>query len=256
MPTAHRLVSPRARLVLGDAFKGSDKDNMGRPRTTLKGEPKIQYFIGIAVPKTDPGAQTMIDTLRTAAAEGFRNGEQNSPAFSWKYEDGDSTVPNSKGKIPCERPGWAGCWVFKFSTSFPPTVYDESLQQIVDPRRIKRGDYVRVSGTTKANTGEKPGVYLSHDMIQFVAQGEEIRSGPSAVDVFGGGGAAAPVPAPSTPPAPAPTPAPGFGTAPPPPAPPAPPSTPAMAPSCPYTYQQLLDQGWTEEQMRSAGHLA
>jgi len=43
-----------------------------------------------------------------------------SPAFSWKVTDGDSPLPNKKGKRPCDQTGYAGHWVIWFSQGWLP----------------------------------------------------------------------------------------------------------------------------------------
>ena len=76
---------------------------------------------------------------------------------------------------------------------------------INDPAAVKRGYFVRVAGNCSPNTGsDVPGVYLNHEAVEFVAYGEEIRSGIDALAVFGAAPAAQlPPGATLTPPAPA-----------------------------------------------------
>ena len=52
-----KLTTPVGRFVMGDAFNGSDKDQSGRPRFDKSGKPKVTFFMGLAIPKSDPGWQ-------------------------------------------------------------------------------------------------------------------------------------------------------------------------------------------------------
>lgn len=308
------------RIVGGDVFVARDKDQQGRPLTTLKGEPKSEFILQVAFPKGHPDTDRVIGEIMAAAQEAFpqrfANGAPPFGQFSYKMQDGDDQSTNQAGRVWAEKEGYPGHWVLSFKTGFAPAVYDTSnppapiAWQEGTPTPVKRGYWVRVHATVRGNgQQQKPGVYLNHDMVQFCAYGEEIRGGPDASEAFGDapaqlpagasaspvapttpmpGGAAPPagppagpppgVPAtppgaapPAMPPGAAPTPQPGFGmppagagapgagAAPPPPgappAPPAPPAGPQMAPGCPHTYEALRGAGWTDEQMRAAGHL-
>jgi len=239
-----QFVTPVGRLVQGDVFKGDTKNMTGQPRVTKSGAPAINFFLALAVPKHEAGP--MIETIKAAAAEGFRNGETGNPSFSWKYVDGDSTVPNRKGKKPCDQEGFPGHVVFRFNSGFAPRVYDEHVQEIIDPSRVKLGDYARISGTVQGNgQAVYPGVFLSHNMIQVVRAGERIVTGPDPMEVFGAQALGTIVSAPAVTPR----------QLPPPPPPPPPNSGPRMAVGCPYTYDQLKAQGWTDAQMVAQGYL-
>jgi len=214
------------------------------------------------------------------------------PDFSWKIIDGDSKVVSTKSKSkipPCEREGFAGCWVLRFSSSFAPKIYD--ARDAANPVLLEGKDaivpgyYVQVVGSMAGNTGKSPGIYINHAAVGLRAYGKEIKT--AGVDVtgkFGGavpagasavpvGGFAPPaVPAPSAaltapaapaPAAPAPTavvPAPGIvGIPTAPAAPPAPPAAPPAAPpSRPphkgHPVEAYLAQGWTIEQLRADGY--
>ena len=45
------MITPVGRIVQGDVFVGTDKDHQGRPRLDKQGQPKKQFFIGVAFPK-------------------------------------------------------------------------------------------------------------------------------------------------------------------------------------------------------------
>jgi len=295
--TTHSFTTPVGRFVGGDLFTPRTKDFDGRPMTTRDGQPRSEYICQVAFPKSDAGTETIRREIFSAAVEAFPAlfpGGQPGPqaaVFSYKWTDGDDQNPNMRGVKPCDREGFPGHWVLTFKSSFAPQIFDQNIAPIVDPKAIKRGDYVRVAATCKGNgQANKPGVYLSHSMVQLMGYGEAIKSGPDAAAAFAApaalppgasttpvapstpmpgtalGGVPGPAPTPprATPPmpgapGPAPTPAPGFGStaAPAPPPPPAAaPAGPQTLPGCPHTYAELSAGGWTDEQMRTKGWLA
>lgn len=238
------FLSPRGRIVGGSVLTGRRTDFQGKPLTTQAGEPRIEYFMALAVPKNE--ANELLALIRQVAASSFSLGEPDRPNFSWKFEDGDSQTPNSRGRRPCDRAGYPGNIVFRFSSGFPPKLYDSQIQEIVDPNKVQLGDYLRVHGTIRGNDSSmQPGLYLNHDMVQFLGTGERIVTGPDARAVFGGNESShvQPRPLPPNPPEAVPP-------------PPSPPSSPRTTEGCPYTYEQLVGQGWTEDQMRANGWLA
>lgn len=172
------LTTPVGRFVMGDAFNGSDKDHQGRPKLDQKGQPKMQWFVALAIKKDDPGWPEFWGAITGVAQRDFPNGEWQRPDFAWKVVDGDSKYP--------DRDECKGCYVVRLSSGFAPMVYNAQNQQIVDPTQCKRGDYVRAYISTKGNGDrQKPGVYVSHSMVQVVGFGEAISSGPSPEQAFG-----------------------------------------------------------------------
>jgi hypothetical protein len=100
--------------------------------------------------------------------------------FAWKVDDGDTPDHRSKE-------GYAGCYIFKFSTTLGiPQCFDRENRPM-DPALIKRGYYAEVFATCAPN--ELPdinaGVYLNPDMVRFAAYGPEIASGPTVEEAFG-----------------------------------------------------------------------
>lgn len=292
--TARNFTTPVGRLVGGDIFQSRDKDFEGRPLTTRDNKPRVEHVIAVAFPKSDSKTEEIRREIYAAAVEGFPTlfpgGQCVLPTFSFKWVDGDSTVPNQRGVKPCEKEGYPGHWVISFKSSFAPKVYGPTQEPIVDPKAIKRGDYIRVGVSARGNASQsKPGVYLNHSMIQFCGYGEEISTGPDAATVFAApiqlpaGASATPMappggmpsgmpmpapgvamsmpatgmgmPAPGVPMGMAPAPMAGFGMAPPPAAPP-PPAAKQVLPGAPASYEALRGAGWTDEQMKSAGYLA
>jgi hypothetical protein len=272
MTTENRteILTPVGRLVMGDCSKPQTKDADGNPLLYKSGasigQPRVNYYVGVAVPKTDPTYGVMYNKIYNEAKISHPNlfdasGNCINPKFAFKIIDGDSQIPNEKGKKPCDREGFPGHWILNFSNGFAPKCYineNGAYAEIPDPSAIiKRGYYVQVYGTVKGNGNtSKPGVYLNHSMILFCGHGEEIISGPDVNAVFGTTPSALPQGASATPLAPqiplatpgSIAPAPDFLV----------PPTPAPAPAVPVTYlvngvtysvEQLKAAKWTDEQI-------
>lgn len=267
---ATQFYLPTGRIVMGDPHSIQENDQQGRKRE----HPTV--FFAVAVPKTDPYVNGILGTINQVA----RTYYQNMPHimdqinkgliaenFAWKVDDGDS-------QKNAGREGFAGCWVFRFSTSIFPVKCGDSQNNPIDPTMIKCGYYVDVSASVAPNTltDKNAGVYLNPNGVRLLGYGQEIQSGPtigqmfkdkpaalppgaSAVPVATGNPLGAPAPMapgapsgmPGTAPAGAPaSPPPGFanGMTPPPAAttapPPPPPSVAAAAP--PLTVEQIQAQ--------------
>ncbi len=248
------ITSPVGRIVMGSLYDPSTTDAEGKPLVVKTGpnagQPRVNYFFALAIPKgpephwahTPWGQQ-----IWTVGNQAHPNAAQ-SPQFAWKIEDGDSQIPNKKGRKPCDNEGWKGHWVVKFSGGYAPKCYRQEgagYVQIMDKGAIKPGHYVEVAFSVEGNgSTSQPGVYLNHSMVCFRAYGPEIVFGP---DVASAGFGAAPLPAgasmtppPSTAPMPAAPAAQGIPAIPgvvPPPLPPAgfvpPPSVPAPTVAAP-----------------------
>lgn len=203
MSQAVNFTTPVGRLVGGSLTQPQTTDADGNPLLTKngpnKGQPREDWFFALAIPK---GAETHWanagewgQVIYQAGAQAFPQAYQ-SPAFAWKVVDGDSQVPNSKGKRPCDRPGYPGHWILSFSSGFVPKVYDQNgtaFTQITDLSRVKLGHYVQVQGNVQGNgSQQRPGVFVNHAMICFRGYGVEIVVGP---DVASAGFGAAPLPA-------------------------------------------------------------
>ena len=298
----NNFLTPVGRIVQGDAFEPQTKDMSGAPLLIKTGpnagQPTQRYFVAVAFKKDDPTFATLwaqITAVARAAWPQYFNaqGQCTHPKFSWKMMDGDGVDDN--GKPNNGKEGFAGHWVIKFNSSFPPKCFYQGRYQpqdvIQDNKAIRRGYYVRVSGTVEGNANtQKPGLYMNLGMIELVAQGPEIVSGPDAGAVFGGApvgalpAGATPLPTPGapaalpgmpaaaapTPAAPAPLPVvpnlgfvAGPGAAMPMPGTPAPVGMPLPTPAGVmtakaggYTYEQLIAGGWTDATLRSNGLMA
>jgi hypothetical protein len=222
------LTTPVGRIVQGDLAKAQPVlDNLGKQKLTRDGHPAIQHFISLAIPKT-PGhthwAQT--DWGKQIWDEGNRAHPNFAPhpTFSWKIEDGDSVIPNKKGKKNVDREGFPGNWILKFRSGFLPKTYNADGSLAIPADQIKCGYYVQVNCSVAGNTGESPGVYLNPNMVALSGYGEEIIAGPDASEA---GFGAAPLP-----PGASATPVGGFV---PPAVPGAPVPTTGVAPAVPFT---------------------
>lgn len=275
---SRNILFPVGRLVGGSLYRGETKNQKGEPLTFKDGSPRSDWSFAVAFPK---GAETHwketawgkeIWSEGAAAAPAVHL----APAFAWKVTDGDSTIPNKKGKTPAGREGYPGNWVIWFGGSYLPKIYNkDGTAPFVDPDAVKTGYYIQVFGGVGFNgQTESPGVYLNYSMVAFNAYGTEIVSGPDAAAVgFGqsaapAGASAAPVGGMAQPPASAPAPAPtvpvttavtpqsGFLDAPaPPPAAPAGPQPTAKAGGA--TLEQMLAwPSWNLALLKQEGYVA
>lgn len=187
------FLTPVGRLVQGDPFEAQTKDQQGKPLMTQGGQPTQKYFIAVAFPKTDAAFGTFYGQMQQAAKAAFPHlfdaaGNCTHPRFSWKLIDGDGMDDN--GKSNANKEGFAGHWVVKFASTFPPKCFYagryQPHEQIQDKNAIPRGFYVRVAGTMEGNGQTlKPGLYMNLNMVELAAEGVRITSGPDAGAVFG-----------------------------------------------------------------------
>lgn len=207
--TRTNFTSPVGRVVMGSLYKPNTQDAEGKPLVVKNGpnagQPRTNFFFAVAIPKggEQHWAQTAWGQLIWAAGHSaFPNAAQ-SPAFAWKIEDGDSTIPNKKGKKPCDNEGWRGNWILKYSGGFSPKVYRQDgagYVQVSEEDYIKPGYFVEVAGTVDGNGSQsQPGIYLNHSMVCFRAFGPEIVFGANVEDA-GFGKSALPAGATMTPP--------------------------------------------------------
>ena len=204
------ITSPVGRIVMGSLYEPSTTDAEGKPLVVKTGpnagQPRVNYFFALAIPKgaephwahTPWGQQ-----IWNVGNQAFPNAAQ-SPAFAWKIEDGDSQIPNKKGRKPCENEGWRGHWILKFSGGFAPKVYQQEgagYVQVMQKDFCKPGYFVEVAFSVDGNGSQsQPGVYINHSMVCFRAYGPEISFGPDVASA-GFGQSALPAGASMTPPA-------------------------------------------------------
>lgn len=181
-----QLLTPVGRLVQGGPFSYSDTNMDGKPLTDSKGAPRKDYFMALAIAKNSPEWDAFKAQIDAVASAAFPH-HWSTPAFSNKITDGDGTIPDTRGVRPCDKEGFAGHWVVRFSSGFAPDVFTKGgTAKITDPDQVKRGHYVRIYGSVKGNgSTSKPGVYLNLSMVEHIAYGPEISNGPDAASVFG-----------------------------------------------------------------------
>lgn len=189
------ILFPPGRIVQGDLYRGQDKDMQGNPRLIKTGpnagKPTINFYFAVAIAKTRANWWEEIQILADGsqnpwgprilaiANAGWPQGQTQNPKFAWKIEDGDSQIPNEKGRKNCDREGHSGCWILKFGSSFPPKIFDEQGSPLLEVDLVKPGFWVEVLGSVQSNENtSKPGIYLNHNMIAFRGRDKEIISGP------------------------------------------------------------------------------
>lgn len=166
------------RMIGGSCYVGSTHDSKGVLRTyksgPQQGQPRTDYSVGIAIPKTQAHFGSEPGWGQTIWAEGhaaWPSGQAQRPDFAWKVIDGDSTIPNKSQKRPCDQPGYPGHWILWFGGTTPPAVADgrgipnTPAAWSTEPNLIMPGDYVEVSASVVGNEAESPGVYLNIDAI-------------------------------------------------------------------------------------------
>ena len=202
------ILTPVGRLVSGSASEPQKTDAEGRPLVIKTGpnagQPRVDYYLGVAIPKNDPGWPAFQKLLVDQACLDFPQYAQQFAGkdlgqilagqaartiseFAFKIVDGDSQQPNKNGKIPCQKEGYPGNWIVGLSSGFAPTCYGDSGATLIDATTIKRGHFVRVYGSVRGNGSQsQPGIYINHNMVELVAYGEELQSGPDGAEIFGG----------------------------------------------------------------------
>lgn len=265
------ILFPVGRMIGGSLAKVFPAtDSFGNPKKNAQGEAVNRCNFGVAIPK---GPETAWwDTpwgkeIYKAGVEGFPKGEYRSHTFAWKVTDGDSNIPNKKGKLPCDQTGYRGNWVIWFSQSWlPKKVNANGTQELTEPDAIVPGYFIQVYGDVIGNQSDQsPGVYLNPVAVALVGYGERIASDVDTTAVgFGqgplpAGASSTPIgmtngPGPAmggpTPPAgpgpamgmpPGVTPAPDFLNGPP------PPVRYVMTPQAKGTREQYHAANWTDE---------
>lgn len=271
------ILTPVGRLVQGSVHNLEvAKDNLGKPKISTKtGEAQKSCFFAIAVPKTKATWQEEDwgKIIHDVAVGAFPGGQTRMPSFAWKIVDGDSTIPDKANKRPCDKQGFPGNWVLRFSGGFlPKLLVRDGSAPLDEGQKIELGDYIQVLGNVAGNNShQSPGVYLNHRAVAFTGYGERIvyeadysnagfGKAPTPAGVMAapaaGMTAAAPAPAPAS------APVPQAAAVPPNPAILQPPAAPAPAPAAPvkqmtaaaqYTYEQYIGAGWTDAQLIQQG---
>jgi hypothetical protein len=275
---------PVGRLVSGSVeklFAQTESDNK-TPKLGKDGKPMMSVSFGVAIPKTqadwrlEPWGKPIFELGKSSAQQMCMN-----PHFAWKIDDGDSQIPNKKGKINADRKGFPGNWIVWFSQGWAPKLVNADGTVELAPGAIVTGYYVQVYAgvaynNADINKGHTPGMYMNPIAVALAGVGEKIISDvdtasvgfggtlppgaqpvPSAVEGASFGATVAPT-APTLvqveqntafmePPPPVPTA----------PAAPAAPAAPVMsAKANGMSYQQFIDAGWSHEQLQANGYIA
>ena len=183
------ILYPIGRFVQGSLTEMQDEDGDGNPLKVKNGpnagkETERSYF-ALAI-KKEPGQTHWGQTawglqMWNEAAKLWPNGQSGNPAFAFKVEDGDSVVPNLRGKKNCDRPGFPGNWILKFGSGYPVKLVNSDGTVVlpeVQANAVKLGHYIQVFGSYVSNTSDmKPGMYLNHAAVSYQGIGEEIHLG-------------------------------------------------------------------------------
>lgn len=284
------LLTPPGRLVAGSLYKANTTNAEGGPLVNKSGpaagQARVEYYFAVAIPK-EAGhthwAQTAWGQIIYNVGRTDFPAAHQAPTFAWKVKDGDSTVPNRRGKKPCDMEGAPGHWMLSFSSGYPPKVSRENgTVPIVEADAVNLGDYVQVFGSVAGNgSQQQSGVFLNHSMVNLTGYGKRIVVGPDAASV--GFGAALPAGASATPlagtfnPPPTATPAPfvppvaaaapvvppvavqphpGFLAPAAPAAPPAAPARAMTAKAAGATYETFVAVGWNDQTLVQHGYMA
>lgn len=253
---------PEGRIVTGHPMKRNvRKDDNGQPKLNkTTGEQIMETYFGLAIPKA--GETFWHETewgkrIHAVATGSWPQGQWKMAGFAWKIEDGDSSIPNKKMKIPNQRDGWKGHWVIHFTTSFSVQCFHPQqngiFPQMQSDSEIKCGDYVYVNAMFKGNDStQTAGIYANPSMVLLSRIGEAIVGGDANPDEAFAGlptsapSVAAPVTTAFAPPPPAPTEVtPNYDFLAPP--PPEPAEEPKLKNG--FTESQLRANGWSDAQI-------
>lgn len=188
------MALPQGRIVGGHPMRFDDKDTNGKPLTKKDGTPTVNYWLKVAIAKNDPAWPQVKEAIMSVGREAHphlfgADGLPLSPMYKDKIEDGDSIVPNSRGKKPCDRDGYPGHWVVSMRSQSAPSVYmrnGSDAVQITDMKLVKTGDYVvAYVAMDNNNSADTPGVAVYLQSVMLTYCGDEISSRPGAEEMYG-----------------------------------------------------------------------
>lgn len=195
------LLTPICRLVQGSLYDRITQDIDGNPFKIKTGKDvgkeRGKYYFGVAIKKGEEkhwnetawGKQLWDFVISQSSAAIVSKKD-----FSWKIEDGDSEEPNRNERRNCDRDGFPGNWIIKFSTFIAPQLVNEKCDQITQDHFIQLGYFVQVYFSAMYNNpANKPnirnGVFLNPEIVSFQAYGEVltqyVRPDPKSIG-FGG----------------------------------------------------------------------
>lgn len=188
MTTSVNATLPVGRAVQGSFYEltGKTDQKTNQPALGKDGKQIMSAFFAVAIPK-QPGETHWASTEWGAKIWALGHASNGVAAqhrdFAWKVEDGDSQEPNKKGRKNCDREGFPGHWIVKFSSSFLPKLYtlmgEKEPKILLEPGAIQCGFFVQVNFTAAPNgRTDSPGVYLNPNMVCLIAYGTPIVGGP------------------------------------------------------------------------------
>lgn len=279
-----QILFPVGRLISGSVSEPDpSKDDDGKPKFDAAGGPLSTIWFIVAIPKTKVRIEEE-SFISPITGQPVFWGKQLLdvaieedptmhliPTYSRKFRDGDSAVPDAKGKIINTKANYPGNWVFTFSSSTkvaPPKLVNSNGSATIPSTEFLTGYYVQVFAEVKSNKPSKtPGLYVNPIAVALAYKGEVIVV-ERDISGAGFGGGAMPVGATviqpavaafgAPAPAPAPlqvTPNPSFMTPPPPVAAAPAPVKQMTAKAGGSAYEAFIQQGWTDDAMRAEGYL-
>jgi len=179
------LLSP-GRIVEGNVYKSSTLGMNGQ----IKAKP--EFYFAVAIAKTDPRIPEIWEAYKRTAQDYYRSHPNVMAAiakedfrpyqgFAWKISNGDDA--DRVGK-----PGQAGCWIFKFKTTWEIKVVDANNVPI-NPTLLRTGFWCDVLANLDGNknTNHQAGLFANPVFVRwlFPGYGEEIQPGPDADKAMG-----------------------------------------------------------------------
>jgi hypothetical protein len=162
-------------MVQGSPFEAKDTDLYGKPLTDSKNQPRVEYYVGVAIEKNQFLQEVWPHMVN--AANATMAAHVSSPKFAWKIIDGDGV--DDKGAPYSVREGFAGNYILKCCSGFAPKVVDQQGNYLHAVDSVKRGYYTRVGVTFTGNQNPQyPGIYVNLHFLQLCGYGPEISTGP------------------------------------------------------------------------------
>lgn len=179
------LLSP-GRIVEGNVYKSSTLGMNGQ----IKAKP--EFYFAVAIAKTDPRIPEIWEAYKRTAQDYYRSHPNVMAAiakedfrpyqgFAWKISNGDDT--DRVGK-----PGQAGCWIFKFKTTWDIKVVDANNVPI-NATLLRTGFWCDVLANLDGNkrTDHQAGLFANPVFVRwlFPGYGDEIIPGPDPEKAMG-----------------------------------------------------------------------
>jgi hypothetical protein len=180
---ATMILTPVGRLVQGSLYTPNTTNAYGKPLVNSRGEPRVEFYFALAIKKNGEQhwSQTKWGEAIWAVGHQYTPNAAHVPVFAWKITDGDSQIPNAKGKKPTDREGYPGHWVLNFANGFAPILCQQDGALLtLPPNAINLGDYVQVYGSVRDNaTPQHPGIFLNCSHVALIGYGQRIVATPT-----------------------------------------------------------------------------